>query len=137
MSLRKRSRNERGSMAVEVVLLAPVLMAFIVFIIMCGRYVSVRGDVDATARDAARAASLQVSRADALAAAREVVASSLDDQTTCSAVSLDGVWGPGGTAVVHLECSVSYDGLGLIGVPGSASVDAESAVPLDPYRRYE
>lgn len=129
--------DERGSMAVEVVLLTPVLMAFIMFVIMCGRYVSVRGDVDAAARDAARAASLEMSHAEAEAAARRVVADSLDSETTCTSVSLDGGWGAGQTAVVHLKCSVSYDGLGLIGVPGGASVNAESAVPLDPYRRYE
>lgn len=134
---RRAGADERGSMAVEIVLLTPLLMAFIMFVIMCGRYVSVRGDVDAAARDAARAASLEVSHGAAEAAARQVVSQSLDSETTCTGVYLDGAWGAGGTVVVRLQCSVSYDGLGLIGVPGRASVDAESAVPLDPYRRYE
>src|SRR5690606_5351278 len=57
-----RVRSERGSMAVELVILAPLLMAFVMLIVLVGRFVTVQGDIDAAARDAARAASLQVSR---------------------------------------------------------------------------
>lgn len=130
-------RDQRGSMAVEVVLLTPVLFAFIMLIVMFGRYVAVRGDVDAAARDAARSASLQGSRPAAEQAARSVVAASLDKETTCQSVSLVGAWSPGSEISVRLTCRVSLDGLGLIGVPGSVSIDAESAVPLDPYRSFE
>lgn len=134
---RARRRTERGSMAIEVVILAPVLMLFVLLIVACGRYVAVRGDVEATARDAARAASLEISAGTARSVAGQVVSSSLDEPTSCSQVTLGGTWGAGGTAVVRLTCSVSYEGLGLIGVPGSVSINTESTVPLDPYRRYE
>lgn len=135
--LRGRRRGERGSMAVEMVLLAPVLMGFVMLIVAFGRYVSVQGDIEAAARDAARAASLEISRGAAEGAARSTIAASLDDQTTCSVIGVGGSWAPGGDVVVRLQCSVSMSGLGLIGVPGRVSVDAESSVPLDPYRRYE
>ena len=46
-------------MAVEVVILAPVLLMFVMLVVAGGRYVSVQGDIEAAARDAARAASLQ------------------------------------------------------------------------------
>ncbi|MDO9454771.1 TadE family protein [Nocardioides sp.] len=133
---RRPGRDDRGSMAVEVVLLTPVLMAFIVLIVMFGRYVAVRGDIDATARDAARAASLQTSRTAAEQAARDVVRASLDDDTSCSSVNLSGEWRAGGEVTVDLDCTVSFEGLGLIGVPGKASMDASSTVPLDPYRSF-
>lgn len=123
-------------MAVEVVLLAPVLMAFVILIVMFGRYVAVRGDVDAMARDAARAASLQQSPSAALAAARDVVRASTDSQTTCSSVDMSGAWQPGGEVTITLQCSVSFDGLGLIGVPGRKDVDGSSTAPLDPYRDF-
>lgn len=128
--------DERGSMAVEIVILAPVMMLFVLLIVMFGRYVAVRGDIDAAARDAARAASLQVTHAEGLAAARSVVAESLDSQTDCSQTTLSPNWAAGETVTVRLTCRVSYEGLGLLGVPGSAEMVAESRVPLDPYRRY-
>lgn len=124
-------------MAVEMVLLTPVLMGFVMLIVAFGRYVAVQGDIDAAARDAARSASLQTSAAAADSAARSSVAASLDDLTTCTTVDVGGTWESGGDVVVRLECSVSMSGLGLIGVPYRVNVDAESSVPLDPYRRYE
>lgn len=130
-------RGERGSMAVEVVILTPVLMMFVLLIVAAGRYVGVKGDIEATARDAARAASRETSRTAAEQVARQVVASSLDGSTSCGGASLTGEWAPGGEIALALDCRVSYEGLGLIGLPGSIGIDAESAVPLDPYRRYE
>ena len=127
-------RDERGSMAVEIVILTPVLMMFVMLIVACGRYVAVQGDMQATARDAVRAASLQRDVESARAAAGEVVARSLDRDTTCSGFTLTG-FAPGGTARVDLSCSVSYAGLGLIGLPGSVAVSAASNAPIDVYRR--
>lgn len=124
-------------MAVEMVLLTPVLMGFVMLIVAFGRYVAVQGDVEAAARDAARSASLQTSAVAADSAARSSVAASLDDLTTCTRVDVGGPWEAGGEVVVRLECSVSMSGLGLIGVPYRVEVDAESSVPLDPYRSYE
>lgn len=124
-------------MAVEIVILAPLLMLFVLLIVMFGRYVAVRGDIDAAARDAARAASLQVTHAEGLASARVVVRESLDSQTDCSRIAMSDEWGPGETVTVRLTCRVSYEGLGLLGVPGSTQIEAESRVPLDPYRRYQ
>jgi len=124
-------------MAVEIVILTPVLFAFTLLVVLFGKYVGLRGDVDAAARDAAREASLQTSAAAGQAAARQTVAASLDGGTTCQQVLVGGTWGPGGEVVVTLRCRTSLAGLGLIGVPGSVSVEGESAVPLDPYRSYE
>ena len=44
---------------------------------------------------------------------------------------------PGGEVTVSLDCTVSFEGLGLIGVPGTVGMDASSTVPLDPYRSFE
>lgn len=131
-----RTRDERGSMAVEVVILVPVLMMMSVLVVAAGRYVGVEGDIDAAVRDAARAASLQDTRAEAEAAARAAVSASLDDDY-CGAMQFDGDWRPGGQVTIRLDCTVSYDGLGLIGLPGSTGITAESTVPLDPYRQLE
>ncbi|MFN0284864.1 MAG: TadE/TadG family type IV pilus assembly protein, partial [Kineosporiaceae bacterium] len=70
-------RRERGSMAVEVVILTPVLVAFILLVVAFGRYVTARGDVEAVARDAVRAASLERTAGQARAAANAAVAAGL------------------------------------------------------------
>ena len=129
-----RSRSELGSMAVELVILTPVLMAFVMLIVACGRFVAVQGDMQATARDAVRAASLQRDYDSARAAAATVIQQSLDRDTSCQGFTLSG-FAQGGTARIDLDCSVSYAGLGLIGLPGDVGVRAESNAPIDVYRR--
>ena len=130
-----KRRDERGSMAVEVVILAPVLLMFAMLVVAGGRYVNVEGDIQAAARDGARAASFEDTRAAAEQAARSTVAASLDG-SDC-AVSFGADWRPDGAVSVRLTCQVPYDDLGLIGLPGQVSVDAESHVRLDPYRSFE
>ena len=130
----RRTRGERGSMAVEVVILTPVLLAFVLLIVACGRYVAVKGEVEATARDAVRAASLERDAGAAQAAAYDVVSSSLDAELSCSGAGLSGDFDAGQLIQVDLRCTVSYDGLGLIGLPGSVAVNGTSSAPLDTYR---
>jgi Flp pilus assembly protein TadG len=128
-------RDQRGSMAVEAVIVAPVLLMFAMLVVAGGRYVGVQGDIQAAARDAARAAALEDTRGEAEQAARSTIAASLDGSDCAVAFNAD--WRPDGTVSVLLRCQVSYDGLGLIGLPGSVSIDADSRVRLDPYRRLE
>ena len=128
-------RDQRGSMAVELVILAPLLMMFAMLVVAGGRYVDAEGDVQAAARDAARAASLQDTIGEARQAAQGTIAASLD-RDGCT-VGFDADWQPDGTVSVTLRCQVPYGDLGLLGLPGSVTVDAESHVRLDPYRRFE
>ena len=128
-------RTERGSMAVEVVLLAPVMMAFMMLVVAGGRYVAVRGDIEAASRDAVRAASLERNEAAAYATAVDTANAALQDVGRCQNAALGGNFASGGTITVTLSCEVSYDGLGLIGLPGSKTVTVTSAAPIDQYRR--
>jgi Flp pilus assembly protein TadG len=124
-------------MAVEIVILAPVMLAFMMLVVAAGRLVAVKGDLEAAARDGARAASLERDVSTAQSRAGAVVTASLDAQTTrCTGTSLGGSdFVSGGFVRVSLDCQVSYAGLGLIGLPGSVSVKATSAAPIDRYRR--
>ena len=130
-----RNGTGRGSMAVELVILAPVIMAFIVLVVACGLYVGVRGDIEAASRDAARAASLERTRETAESAADRVAAAALEHPERCRPVALNGDFVAGGTITVTVTCDVSYSGLGLIGLPGSKRLSASSSAPLDTYRR--
>ena len=122
-------------MAVEVVILAPLLMMFVLLVVAGGRYVSVEGDVQAAARDAARAAALQDTRGEAEQAARSTIAGVARRRHCRSPFNAD--WRPDGTVSVSSRCDVPYDDLGLLGLPGHVTIEAESHVRLDPYRRLE
>jgi hypothetical protein len=130
-------------MAVEVVLMVPVMLLFTLLLVAGGRYVSARADADSTARDAARAASQAHTRAEAEAAVRESIAAGLRGTRTCRPTGLSGDFESGlsaggvpvnGTAVVHLDCEVSYADLGLLGIPGTLAVTAEGHAPIDTFR---
>ncbi|MCD5348741.1 TadE/TadG family type IV pilus assembly protein [Kineosporia mesophila] len=122
-------------MSVEVVLITPVLVAFMLLVIAFGRYVAVRGDVEAASRDAVRAASLERDIGSARAAASATANASLGGRWTCETVGLTGNFVAGGMIETELSCRVPVDDLGLLGLPGTVTVRATSSAPLDIYRR--
>lgn len=116
-------------MAVEVVLLTPVLLAFVMLVVAGGRYVAAQGKADSVARDAARAYSLHYGQRPNQAAT-QVIAESFKAGRGCT----HSITPLGDAVRVHLTCEVSYAGLGLIGLPGSVTVDGQSVSPIDIYR---
>jgi Flp pilus assembly protein TadG len=130
----RHGSRERGSMAVEVVLITPVLVAFLLLVIAFGRYVAIRGEVEAASRDAARAASLERTPGAAAAAATRTADASLAGRR-CGQAQLSGAFVAGGTVNATLVCRVPMADLGLLGLPGTVKVKATSSAPLDLYRR--
>jgi Flp pilus assembly protein TadG len=128
-------RRDDGSMAVEVVLMTPVLVLFMLFVVALGRMVWIRGEIEAATRDAVRAAALERSHGAGFDAAAAVV----DDQVTefpCPAMELTpGAFTPGATITFTMTCRVSYESLGLLGLPGGTDVTFSSDAPLDEFRR--
>jgi Flp pilus assembly protein TadG len=123
-------------MAIEIVILIPTLMAFILLIVAGGRLVGRQGDVDSMARDAARAASLERTEDSAVSMARLVAAESWPAGAACDPAAVDtSKWNQGGSVGVTITCRVSYDGLGFIGLPGSATIEGTSRAPLEQFRR--
>lgn len=135
MPVRAQYADDRGSMAVEIVVLIPALLMVLLLVVAFGRYVSAEGDVQAITRDAVRAATLERDPASALAAAQGVATASIPASTTCQPITLSGAFVAGGTLSATLDCEVSWSGLGFIGLSGTAHVRATSAAPLDTYRR--
>jgi hypothetical protein len=126
--------GDTGSMAVEMILLAPILVGFLLLVVAFGRYVSVRGEVEAASRDAVRAASMERSAGAAAASAQRTANAALNGWT-CDDIILGGAFQAGGTIEVSLRCHVRFSDLGLLGLPGEASVTGDSSAPLDLYRR--
>ena len=135
--LRAGGRGDSGSMAVEVVLITPVLVVFMLMVVAFGRLVWVKAQVEAASRDAVRAASIARSPDEARDNALAVANDQLGGRATCRPPSFDGAFAAGGTITVTLTCEVSYSELGLLGIGGGTTVTAESSAPIDLYRRTE
>lgn len=126
---------DRGSMAVEIVVLVPSLLLVLMLVVALGRYVTVEGDAQAAARDAVRAATFERDAVSAVAAARSTADASLPDAYACAPAQLEGAFVAGGTVTAVVACEVPWTNLGLIGLQGSASVEGRASAPLDQYRR--
>lgn len=71
--------RDRGLSTVEVVILAPVMILFILVLVAFGQLVDGRGAIDSAARDAARAGSIQKDHATAMSEARKAAEADLAD----------------------------------------------------------
>src|SRR6266508_6797841 len=55
--LRRAKRTEHGTLALEMVILAPILLILFMFLLACGRYFQTSSLLESAARDGARSAS--------------------------------------------------------------------------------
>ena len=127
---RSTGASERGSMSVEMIVLVPVLLLIVMIAVAGGRLVSAEGMVQAAARDAARAASIERSAGEADAAARRSLAAADTANAQCSGGVDVGGFGRGGT----VTCRVELSDLGLVFLPGATTVTASSTAPVDTWR---
>ncbi len=132
--------GDRGSAAVEVVLVTPVLLVLLLFMVQLGRFAVARTDLDGAARDAARAASLERSLPAAGASARTAAESTLASrEVTCRTLdmSLDADFSPGGWVAAEVSCTVDLSELSLLAVPGTKSMSSRFVSPLEAFRGLE
>ncbi|USQ77787.1 TadE family protein [Ornithinimicrobium cryptoxanthini] len=134
--------REAGSVSIEVVILAPVLMLFILGIVFGGRYALAQQGVQTAAADAARSASIARSAGEAGDAAASAAASSLANQNlSCASQSVNIDTGafaapPGtpGTVSATVTCVVDMSDLAFPGIPGNQTLTSTMTSPLDTYR---
>jgi Flp pilus assembly pilin Flp len=122
-----RLRNERGTAAVELALLAPVLLMLVAVVSAAGRMVETKSAVLSVAREAARAAAEAPNAAaahDAATATAQQVAEGLG----LDPARLSIVQDPHGFA---RGAPADLPGLGLL--PGSVTLGAEHAELIDTY----
>jgi hypothetical protein len=133
--------REAGNAALELVILAPILLFLIGLVIAAGRTSAAQGSVAAAARDAARQASIALSPAAALADAQASALTALrHDGLDCHPLVNVDVAGfgvpPGHPANVSatVTCVVPLADLVVPGMPGSKTLQQSFTSPLDPYR---
>jgi Flp pilus assembly protein TadG len=134
--------GERGSVSVELALLAPALLLLLSFAVVAGRTQVADGAVAEAAREAAREASLSRDPAIATASAtaqveRTLAAQDLRCERTTIDVDTAGFHvppGQPGDITVSITCIVGMADLLAPGLPGSVTVDAAFTSPFDAYR---
>jgi len=140
--LRRARPDDRGSVSLELAIIAPFLLLLLGALILAGRVQVGAGAVEQAARSAAREASLartpDAARTAAQQAAdRELAAAGIDCAAADVSVDVSGFGAPlGQDAVVHVDvtCTVSMADLAIPGVPGSRTMSADAVSPLDRYR---
>jgi Flp pilus assembly protein TadG len=129
-------KTQSGSVAVEMVLLAPVLMLLILFGVYASRASESLVQVRHAADQAARSAS-KVSRGRVQSVANDVANRTLNNSgTSCVdfAVSTAFIYQGSNSAVrVKVECTIKTQGLALLGV-SERRVSATSTEVLDRWR---
>lgn len=126
--------TERGSMTLEFALLAPAFILLVLLLVVGGRIVEAQSQVDGAARDAARAASVQVYASGVQPAMAQAAQSDLGSggHNMCPG-GLTETWSGGSadgevTAYVHCTINLSFfPGLGSLTMTGHA------LAPLDTY----
>ena len=138
---RERGRRcERGSISVELVVLAPGLALLLLLIAAGARVVEVQGHIDGAARDAARAASVARSYTQAVQAAQQAAQADLGPTSLCAPRTVAiGVAGyravplTGGAVTVTVTCAVNMSPFTALGFGLSKRFTGQAMAPLDPF----
>lgn len=138
------ARTERGSTSLELVLLAPALLAVFLLIAAFGRHANVEGYVDQAARDAARTATATRDWGTAKAAVDATVAADLatapascrdsatqDVHTTTGTFEASDVYDPTKLNVltVTVRCNIDMSDLAFIGL-GTVRMQSTFSSPI-------
>jgi Flp pilus assembly protein TadG len=139
----RRRPDDAGTVTTELVLVMPLLIAFLLFVLLAGYLVDAKSDIVGAAADAARAASLQNSAAaaqtQAQAAAQATVA---DEGIDCAGgpqvtVGINTpAFGPGTIVHVHVECTVDAGDLTFIGIIGNPVLKEDAWEQVDLHRSF-
>ena len=140
---RPRTDRDAGNAALELVILAPIIVLLICMVIASGRTSVAQGSVDAAARDAARQASISRTPQAAVAAALASAEAELSGENlNCTPViALPGIFrafsaplGTTASVTAQVSCTVSLSDLIVPGLPGSRTLRGSYTSPLDPFR---
>lgn len=134
-----RSRDEAGAMAIELVLLAPVLVLLCGIIVMAGEFRSAANDVSNAAYAAARAASYTSTPGAAKDAGQRAAVDSMTnrgDACVSMTTSIDtSNFTPGGDIKVTVICVAALAQItGFAIIPGHKTFTATAVVPIDSHR---
>ncbi|HEY2306786.1 MAG TPA: TadE/TadG family type IV pilus assembly protein [Streptosporangiaceae bacterium] len=134
---------QRGSISVELAVLAPGLVLLLLLVAAGARVVEVQGHIDGAARDAARAASIARSYGQAVAAAQQAAQADLGTTSLCApgtvAVQVAGypavpmATTAGAAVTVTVTCQVDMSPFRALGFGVTKGFTGQAVAPLDPF----
>jgi len=131
-------QRERGALALELAVLAPVLLVLFMFLLACGRYFQTSSLLEGAARDGARSASQARSLTDAQARVDQAVSDAMGQAVkSCKETatgSITTAFTAGSPLSVEVSCTINYRDLGLLGLGGDTTITKRFTSSLDPYR---
>ena len=135
---RYRRTREHGTMALEMVILAPVLLLLFMFLLACGRYFQTSSLLESAARDGARSASQARSLNDAQTRVDQAVSGTMSQAVKSCKETASGTITTAFTAgtplSVEVTCTINYRDLGMLGLGGDTTITKRFTSSLDPYR---
>ncbi|OEJ22107.1 hypothetical protein AR457_40175 [Streptomyces agglomeratus] len=139
----RRAPSDRGALSLEAMVLFPVLIMVLLLVVAFGRVTSSHNAVDAAARNAARAASLERNGGSASSAgqatAREVLGQQgLQCTSTSVSISTGGFSariGETSSTTATVTCVVNLSDIALPGLPGAKTLTSSFTSPIDSYRQ--
>jgi Flp pilus assembly protein TadG len=123
-------------MSLEMVILTPVFVLFMLLLVGVGRIVDAQSQVDGAARDGARAASIARDPGTAGALAEPAVDANLKGKCNGPVVVQTDTsqWRqPGGQVKVTVSCDLDLTSLSLLKVPGSKTLTGSAVAPIDTF----
>ena len=139
----RRGAGERGSMSVELVVVAPGLIGLLLLVGAGGRVVEAQGHLDGAARDAARAASLAMSPAQASQLALQAAQADLGTTSWCAAGSVQALVAgfpaagqlvvAGDDITVTVQCDVNMSPFTVLGFNPAMVFSGRAVAPLDAF----
>lgn len=132
------ARDDRGSAAVEMAIVAPAVFMLLMLVIFAGRVTEAKREVQSAAATAARSASLQSDEPSARSAAEAAAAEAMDNAgLTCTPMEIE--FGhmdlsPGGSVNVTVSCTADVASVALPGIAPDQTVSAEATEVVDRYR---
>jgi Flp pilus assembly protein TadG len=127
--------DDRGLSTIEVVILAPVMILFILVLVAFGQLVDGRGALDGAARDAARAGSIQKDHGTAMAQAQKAAEADLTDVCSGPVSVVQTSQGFAPDTIFSVEVSCQVRGLAMLGLDIPTTLKSSFSSPLDPFRR--
>jgi Flp pilus assembly protein TadG len=132
--------DERGSVSLELAIIAPALLLLLGALVLAGRVETSSAIVEQAARAAARDASLarnpDAARTTALASAQRELAGStcVDTDVTVDTSGFAAAVGTHAAVTVTVSCTVSVADLAIPGLPGAHTMTGTATSPIDTYR---
>lgn len=135
-------RDERGSAAVETLLMASAALGLVLVVVAAGRYVDGSAQANDAAYAAARAASLEPTSAGGMAAGRQAAETALAERgKSCLNLSVSFAgsdFAPGGQVIARVSCTVSLVDSGplgrQLGLQPNRVFTEQAVVPIETYR---